>query len=241
MNTEKSNFDLPFLQTISDWQIGSNSKRASRLKTLCASLPEKYRKPQTCYRKIDLGKKHIWDLVAEDFLPEKISSWTLDNKVAEAFKGGVPEVGYQGVILTLTPLNAQVIVDLSALYQAPEFLREMEKHKGEIKNYSQGAGKYQDKQIEIVLEVSSVSQEDIFSLGGYSSSFEELVELALNTIYGPHHTPEQREEVESKAEKLRAQIGARWLTQEATRRVLNRTKPKAEALAAIKRSQDNTK
>jgi hypothetical protein len=117
-------FPLPLLQAISDWQRGGDAKqnkaRGKKLKEACASLPDKYRAcSMCCFRQIALPKGGVWDLIGEDRLPEKISSWTLDIEVAKGFKGGVPPEGqgYQGVILCLRPPPTSVIINLSELYR----------------------------------------------------------------------------------------------------------------------------
>jgi hypothetical protein len=187
-----------------------------------------------CFRKLNLNKPSVWDLVAEDFLPEKISSWTMDADITKAFKGGVPEEGWQGVILFYVPPPDRVIVNLWALYREREFIDALNQHKNDIKHYVEGAGKYWNSQSEVVMEVDAVSQADIYSLGGYSSSFDSLVRQAAEIIHGRQVTPEQLTELEWRTEHLRTHAGPRWLTHDATKRVLARTKPHSEELLRIK-------
>src|SRR5690554_6784474 len=175
-----SRFPLSLLQAVSDWQRGGdakqNKKRGQKLKEVCAPLPEKYRTCSLCcFRQVSLPKGGVWNLIGEDSLSEKISSWTLDLEMAKAFKGGVPPEGqgYQGAILCVSPPPGSVIVNLRELYQDPDFTATMEQQKGNITGYHDGAGRYGNDQSEIVLEVASVTQQDIYSMGGHSSPFDE--------------------------------------------------------------------
>ncbi len=239
-------FDLPLLQAISDWQRGGNEKQSRRrgavLKDACAGLPEKYRTcGLCCFRQIALPKGGVWNLIGEDKLPEKISSWTTAIEIAKAFKNGVPPEGqgYQGVILYVHPKPEDVIVNLSKLYQEPAFTDVLEQNKASISGYHEGVGLYANSQIEVVLEIATVTQQDIYSIGGHSSEFEQLVDIAAEEIYGTAATARQREELLLKSEQVRSQSGPCWLRPEATQRVLDRLKPEVEQLRKIKRQQES--
>lgn len=242
-------FNLSLLQAISDWQRGGdvkqNRRRGEALKEACSSLPDTYRTSVLdCFRQVALEKGSVWDLIGEDRLAEKVSSWTLDIEVAKEFKNGVPPdgQGYQGVIFCIKPLaKNQVIVNLRDLYKSPAFCDAMERNKSAIVGFSDGAGRYRDSQSEVVLEIDAVTHADIYSLGGHSSPFEQLVAQAVELTYGRAATPEEMEALLLKVGHIRPQAGPKWLTPEATKRVLARTKPKAEALAEIKRGQDARK
>lgn len=234
--------DLQFLQAVSDWQRGGDAKqnlrRGQALKSACASLPEQYRtSPLASFRQVGLEKRSVWDLIGENCLSEKVSSWTFDIEVAKGFKSGVPPdgQGYQGVIFCINPPpSSRVIVNLRELYKNPEFCAAMSRNKSAIVGFSEGAGRYWDSQSEVVLEIDAVSQEDIYSLGGHSSPFEQLVAIAAELTYGREPTLQEVEDLQLRAEHLREQAGPKWLTPEATKRVLARTKPKAEVLAEVK-------
>lgn len=111
---------LRLLQAVSDWQRGGdaqqNRRRGLVLKEACASLPESHRiSPLARFGQVGLEKGSDWDLIGEDYLAEKVSSWTFDIEVAKAFKSGVPPnlQGYQGVIFCINPpLSSRVIVNL---------------------------------------------------------------------------------------------------------------------------------
>jgi hypothetical protein len=237
--------DLQLLQAVSDWQRGGdakqNQRRGQALKDACASLPEQYRTSYLAsFRQVGLEKGSVWDLIAEGSLSEKVSSWTFDIEVAKAFKSGVPPdgQGYQGVIFCINPPpSSQVVVNLRELYGNFEFCAAMKRNKSAIVGFSHGAGRYWDSQSEVVLEIDAVGQKDIYSLGGHSSPFEQLVAQAAQFTFGREATTEELEKLLLKSEPIREQAGPKWLTQEATKRVLARTKPRAEALAEIKRNQ----
>ena len=65
-----------------------------------------------CFRQIALDKGSVWDLLAENKLDEKISSWTTDLQIAKTFKGGVPPQGqgWQGLIFVLTVVAVQGVL-----------------------------------------------------------------------------------------------------------------------------------
>lgn len=175
--------DLQLLQAVSDWQRGGDAKQNLRrglaLKAACAPLPEQYRtSPLASFRQVGLEQGSVWDLIGEDSLAEKVSSWAFDIEIATAFKSGVPPngQGYQGVIFCINPPpSSHVIVNLRELYKSPAFCAAMERNKSAITSFSDGVGRYWDSQSEIVLEIDAVTQEDIYSLDGHSSPFEQLV------------------------------------------------------------------
>ena len=244
MNTPTSPFTIEFLQAVNDWQRGGdakqNRKRGESLRSQCRSLPETFREsPLVCHRQIALPKGGVWDLIGAGKLTEKVSSWTLDLEVAKGFKGGVPprDQGYQGAIFSLNPPAGSVIVNMSLLYRDPEFQRAIDQHKNAISGFHLGIGCYGDQQSEVVLEIDSLSQDDIYSLGGHSSQFDELVEIAAHEVYGHSPTADERAALTLKVEGVRRQAGPSWLTPDGTRRVLAKVRPSALALAEIKRQR----
>lgn len=234
-------FPLSLLQAISDWQIGGAPEVARQrglvLERECANLPIEFKSvPSACFRRMVLRKGSIWSLLGEQSLSEKISSWTFDLAVAKAFKEGVPPAGQglQGIIFERLPRQDEIIVNLSALFRDAGFQAAIEKHKKSIKRFKKGMGKYRDIQCEIVLKVEALAQEHIYSLGGHSSSAEEILRLATEKIYGNHATPAQKEFLRWAMEVGPDVTGPRWLTQEATRTVLSRVEPQIPPLRAWK-------
>jgi hypothetical protein len=244
MGTQEK-FSLEILQAVSDWQRGGDKKqnlrRGMTLKAQCRTLPDDYRICSLCcFRQIALPKGGVWNLIGEDRLPEKISSWTINIEVAKEFKGGVPPEGqdFQGVILCVKPNPRRVIVNLGELYKDLEFNEAMNRNKLAIKGYSDGAGRYGSVQNEVVLEIDSVTEQDLYSLGGHSSPFEHLVDIAAEEIYGRSPTEEERNVLLLRSEHIRAKAGPTWLNPQATQRVLERIKPKARKLADLKSHQN---
>lgn len=238
-------FGLPLLQAISDWQRGGDAKqnrrRGEALKAACGNLAEKFRTCSlSCFRQIALPKGDVWNLIGEDNLPEKISSWTMSIEVAKDFKNGVPPEGqgYQGVILCVYPRSGSVVVNLGELYKTPAFVVALEQSRNSILGYNDGAGRYGNDQMEVVLEIATVTQQEVYSMGGHSSPFDRLVDIAADELYGPDATNAQRAELLAKAEHVRTEAGPCWLSLDATQRVLTRLKPHAERLGEIKRQQD---
>lgn len=238
-------FGLPLLQAISDWQRGGDAKqnrrRGEALKAVCGSLPKKFRiSSLCCFRQIALPKGGVWDLIGEDKLSEKISSWTTSIEVAKGFKNGVPPEGqgYQGVILCVHPGHDSVVVNLGELYRNRTFVVALEQNKNSILGYNNGAGRYGNDQMEVVLEIASVTQQEIYSMGGHSSPFDQLVDMAAAKHYGPNATSAQRSDLLAKADHVRTEAGPCWLSTDATQRVLARMEPHAERLSEIKRQQD---
>jgi len=225
MDNQDSNivYSLELLQAISDWQSGSSITKAKKLKNLCANLPKKFREfPSNLnlYRQISLDERGLVKFLREKKLPEKISSWTINYKVAEDFKGGVPsEFGeFRATIFKTRSLNNQVIVNLSELYKCSDFCNVMELNKDNINGYWCGAGKYWDTQFEVVMATEYLDHSNIYSLGGHSGSAEQIAEQALreNNIQSPLV-------IEDIAELSRDYVGAWWLSPEGTRRVVDRT------------------
>lgn len=237
-------FPLSLLQAISDWQRGGSATQSERrgqvLKKECTSLPEHYRTCLlVCYRQVALPKAGVWSLIGQGCLPEKISSWTLDLEVAKAFKGGVPPQGqgFQGTILYLYPPPGRIIVNLSKLYRDSAFIEALEKNKGNITGYHQGAGCFRNSQCEVVLEIDAVTPEDIYSLGGHSTPLKKLVSQAADLVYRRPTTEAERQQLLLEATHAGVNAGPGWLNMDATRRVLARTKPQAATLAELKRRQ----
>ncbi|WP_448168614.1 hypothetical protein [Burkholderia ambifaria] len=231
-------FKLSLLQAVSDWQRSSTPTRAQILKEEAAALPPKFRSGvKRCYRQVGLTNGYVWNLIAEDCLRERISSWTVSYPVAMELKGGVPpkDGGYQGVIMVIErPAPHRVILNLDRLYSDCEFVAAMDANKASIVGYYDGAGRYKGNQREVVIELDEISKGDIRALGGYSSDADELTLLANMSVYshfGRLATP-------AELAMIRDRAGPAWLSLAATRRVLTRTEGHAEILREVKALQD---
>lgn len=237
-------FSLSLLQAISDWQIGGAPdvalRRGEALERECANLPIEFKSvPSACFRRMVLRKGSIWSLLGEQALSEKISSWTFDLAVAKIFKEGVPPPGQglQGIIFERSSRQDEIIVNLWALFRDADFQAAIEKHTNSIKRFKKGMGRYSDTQCEIVLKVETLAQEHIYSLGGHSSSADEILRQAAEKIYGEYATPAQKEFLRWAMEVGPDVTGPRWLTYEATRTVLSRVEPQIPPLRARKADQ----
>lgn len=56
-----------------------------------------------------------------------------------------------------------------SLFRDADFLEAMKENEQRITGYHDGAGRDENSQSEVVLEINAVSPEDIYSLGGHSS------------------------------------------------------------------------
>lgn len=210
-------FTLEFLRALNDWQRGGDKKkRGPKLKSESQHIaPEFRRTALVCFRQIALEPQFLWKLGDELFLEETISAWTTDTEVASTFKGGVPPVGYQGVIFEVLPEPHQVIVNLTTLYQSRGFKSACETYRSQIIGYGEGIGRYGASQAEVVLEISRLTLENVYAFGGYSSSRTEFVEK----LFGPSPTPDQYQMFDELLARSSRMLGPRWVTGEVAKRV----------------------
>jgi hypothetical protein len=216
-------FPLELLQTVSDWQRGPSEKkkiqRGNTLKELMATLPAKFRScDEPCFRQEAHEKGRTFDVLIANKLDETVAAWTTSETIAQKFKGGVPPLGFQGIILRIMPPPGSVVANLKMLYADPDFVDAMQANRSKIDYYENGAGKYGGTQDEVVLELGHITETQIYSYGGYAGPFEQLV-IEFAAMNG-------REPSEDEQRKLaEAAGGAWWLSEEGTRNVIGRTKP----------------
>lgn len=244
-------FDLPLLRAISDWQCGDENRERGgllgrELKTACADLPAEFKTCDApCFRRIKLDKRGQWKLLAENELGEKISSWTIDLEVAQGMKDGIPDEGnpesMRATIFQIVPPPSSVVVNLAALYADKRFCEAMQSRAAEIPNFNDGAGSYWDIEQEVVLEVDTVEQADIYSMGGESADFNTLVLVAAFLAFGPDMTQAQWDTFRANAESLRHEAGKKWLDPDAFRRALARLQEHVPRLLEKKRAKDAAK
>lgn len=239
MSTEL--FTRELIQAVSDWQRGGSHdqkvKRGQRLKAAAASLPERFQTYATpCFRQETHEKDRVWQLLADNHLPETIASWTIDIGVAKTLKGGVPPPGLHGVIFKITPPKNSVILNLTALNADPGFQAAVETHKDNINGYHDGLGRYQDSQREVVLELGNLEQASVYSYGGFSSNRETLVELHLQR----KPSPEDLAEFDDLAKKAGITPGGEWwLSESGTQAVLGRMQPLIKRLSKERPTRRN--
>jgi hypothetical protein len=227
-----ADFTLELLQAINDWQRGGNHnqklKRGAKLKQLAATLPERYRNcSEVCYRQEAHEKDRIWQLLANECLPETIAAWTTEISIALDFKNGVPPDGLRGVIFRLKPSSEEVVINLVEVYRDPDFRSAIERHKSEIIGFGDGIGRYYDTQREIVLELHKLGPETIYRYGGYASDRETLAQQFFR--YKPNAEGLAFFDQLCRQANI-PESGAWWLSEEGTKNVLTRMAPHIERL-----------
>ncbi len=226
-------FTLEIVQAVSDWQRGGDHnakvKRGVALKRACARLPSSFRTwGGPCYRREAHEKDRVWQLLADNHLPETIAAWTTDLDIAKTFKGGVPAAELRGVIFKLHPPAASVIVNLSALNADAEFHDACQRHQSQVSYYGGGIGRYGDSQKEVVLEIASLDRASIHAYGGYSSSREDLAEL----YFGRVPSDDDLAAFDRLCLQANAGAGPWWLSETGTQAVLKRMEPDMARLRA---------
>lgn len=229
-------FTLELIQAINDWQRGGDHKqklrRGVKLKQLAAALPEQFRTcTAVCYRQEAHEEDRIWQLLADESLPETIAAWTTDLSIARDFKNGVPPDGLRGVIFSLMPPPESVIINLIEIYSDLDFRSAIEQHKQAITGFGDGIGRYGVTQREIVLELPKLGPETIHCFGGYASDRKTLAQQ----LFG--YTPNAEGLAFFDQICRQANIpenGAWWLTNEGTKNVLERMLPHIERLRRLK-------
>lgn len=229
-------FTLEVLQAINDWQRGGDHKqkvrRGAKLQDIALTLPERFRIfSGHCYRQEAHEKDRVWQLLAENVLPETIASWTSDLSTAKTFKGGVPPEGLQGVIFEIVPPADSVVLNLVEIYADSAFLAAVNTHRREIVGFGSGIGQYGASQNEVVLELKNLNSATIYSYGGYASSRGILAK----EYFGHEPAPEELAQFDRLC--LRAKISERgdwWLSPDGTKNVLARMEPYIENLRQLK-------
>jgi len=209
-----TNFSLEFLQAVSDWQKGGDAtKKGARIKRYTPDLPQKFLNCDApCYRQEAHDKVRVWQLLADNCLPERIASWTLDLDVAKQFKGG-PASGLQGVIFRIVPPAGVVVLNLAQLYLDHEFLDAVERFKGQIKAWDEGGGRYEATQREVILELDSVNAAAVLHYGGFIGSLSQLAQ----ELHGSDPTSNELDDLSRKLAERQLKPGDPWwLTEEST-------------------------
>ena len=227
-------FSLELLQAISDWQRGGDekqkAKRGKALQEVCKTLPSQFKSINSnCYRQIALDKSSVWNIGTQYQLGETISSWTTSLDVAKQFKGGVPPVGYQGVIFRIRPDESfEVIVNLNELFENNEFKKLVELNKNKIIGFHNGLGMYGNTQLEVVISTEFLSLDTLFAWGGFTSPETELA----NMYFGHEANDEEINILRDLMKRAGHSCSAYWLTTaDAVQRVSERLKFHGERLS----------
>ena len=235
-------FSIEVLQAISDWQRGGDAKqkakRGKALKEAAGLLPEKFRLIRTnCYRQIALDNGSVWNIGTKYQLSETISSWTTSLDFAKQFKGGVPPIGYQGVIFKITPSDdIKVVVNLHELFLCQEFLDFLAANKDKVNGFHQGIGIYGNTQSEVVISTEYLSLSALFAWGGYTSPESTLAKM----FFGHEANVEEIESFRDLMNQAGHKCGAYWLTTpDAVNRVSEKLKMHGERLSKIKAQQES--
>jgi hypothetical protein len=170
-------FSDELLAAIGAWQNGwhENQERreslAADLVATVADLPKEFRTVNgECYRKRFLHQGELVDILLKDEKHEGVVSWTLDEKVAEHFKGLVRPDSFAAAIFAHRPTQDEVIVNLAALWARASFAHAVDKRDGP---YAKALANFNSRQGEVVLR-APLRGSEIKSLVGISSSFDEL-------------------------------------------------------------------
>lgn len=177
-------FSRELLVALSNWQNGwgevqeRREEYAAILKPLCQSLPIKFREVnQPCYRKRFLHRGELVDIIMNDMKSEGVTSWTVNEKYAEMFKGLFKENAVAGAIFSHKPEPAEVLVNFVALWNDPEFTEAAKKFQVDDPGGARALFHFGATQSEVVLEVPLKGSE-IIALTGVSSPFDELCDIA---------------------------------------------------------------
>lgn len=208
------------------------------MKEAAELLPEKFRSIHTnCYRQIALDKGSVWNIGTKYQLSETISSWTTSLEVAKQFKGGVPPIGYQGVIFKITPSDdIEVIVNLHELFLCQEFVDFLATNKDKVNGFHQGTGMYGNTQSEVVISTEYLALSALFAWGGYTSPESTLAKM----FFGNEANDEELELFRDLMNQAGHKCGAYWLTTpDAVNRVSEKLKMHGERLSKIKAQQES--
>lgn len=226
-------YTLQFLQAVNDWQKGGDPlKKGTRLAGLTKEFPENLRTcSDICYRQEAHDPSRTWQLIVDRHLPLRISAWTTDLSVAKAFKGGVPPAGLQGVIFQTVPPQGSVILNLIELYKDPEFHRALADLGNQIIGRCDGIDRYGIFQSEVILDLPTGFTAEIYTLGGFSGTAEQIAKEAFQRPPDETEVAEVRNAMAAAGQNAGAEW---WLSREGARNVLVRTRPHIERLRAKK-------
>jgi len=177
-------FSDDLLTAIGAWQNGWRENQslrvqlANNLLAVTGALPECFRTVEDpCYRKRFLHKGELTDLILNDERNEGMVSWTTKREFAERFKGLTKPGAVSGAIFRHKPLSIEVVVNIAALWECPEFVAAAESYRQRDGASAKALFNFADSQGEVVLE-TPLRASEIVALTGASSPFDDLCDQA---------------------------------------------------------------
>ncbi len=218
-------FTKEFLISLDRWQEGWNEdfaekhKRAAALSSVvstCKIPSECLTCDAVCFRKIDLKNDGLWELGETLKIKDSVSSWTLDFDIAKEFGGGPHKTNFS-IVLRRKPEPHEVVLNLARVYQDPSFSEAVRRWASAL---GVGIHGINDSEREVVLRVPEVPLEEIYGIGGFIGSLDQLAQVQVgdteNTL-----TPA---EIQSGLAYIGKQThGAYWLDGSTAVAVLRRT------------------
>ncbi|KJF91903.1 MULTISPECIES: hypothetical protein [Vibrionaceae] len=223
-------FTDDFLKALGAWQKGWNedqSKKAEleiELKSTTEHLPKKYKSVSTpCYRKRFLHKGELYEIIMVDEKDEGVTSWTIDKRYAERFKGVYKANAVSGAIFEHSPTSEEVIVNICELWKCEQFTLAVQNYTERLGEHSDALNNFKATQGEVILS-SPLKGSEIIALTGAASPFDELCEQA--GIEEEKRDDYYRQLVEQDIYPDEIQ----YTTKEGTQRVIQKTIKRMDAL-----------
>jgi hypothetical protein len=177
-------FSHSFLNTLNAWQKGWRENQqiktelAEVLERECAKLPPQFKiVNQECFRKRFLHKGELVDTLMNNEKDEGITSWTTDIRFAEQFKGLYREDAITAAIFRHIPTANEVILNVSTLWNNPEFQSSLKKHEEKEPENCKAILNFKNLQSEVILK-TPLRGSDIIALTGFASPFDDLCDRA---------------------------------------------------------------
>jgi hypothetical protein len=229
------NFDDQLLDAIGAWQKGWRENQEVReslsadLLNATQNLPDRFRTAggATCYRKRFLHQGELQRIIMADWRDEGVVSWTLDRSFSETFRGKFKQGAVTGAIFRRMPPDSEVIVNIPALWEAPEFVQAAESYRERGGEHANALFHFlgEHDQREIVLNAPLRSTE-IIALTGSSSPFDDLCDMLSLPQLG-------RDELFKELTELGIEMNApRYVNEEQAQRIIRRTQDRMHALIA---------
>jgi hypothetical protein len=146
--------------------------------------------------------------------------------------------GLTHMIFAIYPKPEQIVVSLSKLLGNCDYQSALVARKKDINYFETGTGKHANTQDEVILDIDTLNESDIWVLGGWSNSFDELVHRAFWYINQRTPTNIEFAKFRDSVQEISPEAGARWLQPESTINVLNRVRPVAARLGEIERQRE---